>query len=1361
MWTVIRLIWSYFLWLQVVGGQEVLDGSMAPAVVVNLTLQSEDGSYVDSRQITVTIPPHHYVTPDPNAVVIPNSWTWTAFSRWSHCSTTCGAGLQVAERFCVLVRGARVVEAAATVDPCLEQDRSNSETSAETSALLATTMPGQPSQKQYRKCESQPCPVSRHHSTPGRHENDIDNNYFGGGDGKDYEGKDYDGEPEQAPDDFPSAEPGDLRFELCSKYNEKEFAGGRKYTWIPFQTGYAPCALLCRPVEDKFYVSFAERVPDGLSCERIVTEPDGDVGRIVSSSQGVCLNGTCQVSCWTFPGPYTGPVMDVIYFAAILVLLAIGCDGMVGSDRRVDACGVCAGDSTSCQKIKIEFLEQNLPRGHNKIGTIPRGACNISLTESKPSGNVFALRTVQGFFLNGEWTASPNGDYAAAGSRFRYQHVTNGNSLRRHGERITAKGPLTEDIEIILVTKRPNTGITLEYSISNKQQDAWKAPSRRHRADRVDHRPEINSNLIDTRPYRGDIPSISEDFVETPLHIEEPTTTTTPAPPPRDRYKYAVVGYKPCSKTCGKGVRQSNIVCISERENRPVDDAYCRNIVRPANFQEACHLAPCPGEWQYGDWSECSVTCGTGSETREARCMQVQGDGVLADVSEDVCGAKHSHGIVRPCHRQACGSYSWHSGEWSPCDATCGRGAQRRQVKCYDDAHGVEVGEEKCHATRRPEENQACDGGNCRGTWLFSDWSSKCSNQCGTGTTGRHIVCFKDNRQQDHQMCDPTERPETQQSCTSQKECGGHWFEGPWSDCSPDCGVGSQTREVLCLRAQSRDRSGYPTCELLNESECKYHPKPETERQCQGSPCREGSWYTSEWGPCSHSCGVGAHSRTVACLDKNKDVSADCPQDEKPQSLESCGNDICTQDDYGRGAQERGARPSYVDRPVDLSNKAGTGGYPYADDSRRRPFDINDKAGTLYPYDAQPSLEDQRRQRPRPPVDLNNKAGTLYDNEPANDDRRYARPPIDLNNKAGTLYDSAPQQDSRPPIDLNNKAGTLYNAEPQQDYRPPIDLNNKAGTLYDNSPQQDSRPPIDLNNKAGTLIPTPIDLNNKAGTLYDAAPQQDYRPPIDLNNKAARLYDAAPQQDYRPPIDLNNKAGTLYDSQPQQDSRPPIDLNNKAGTLYDSEPQRDYRPPIDLNNKAGTLYDAAPQQDYRPPIDLNNKAGTLYDNEPQEDYRPPVDLNNKAGTLYDAGRRASEALASARKGDQGVQRRRTTTTMPPPVYNSAYHTGPDEQHHGVMPPAPRTSQSRRAVGVTSNRIRSDGLVDIDVTPQQTRNGQKVTRAPDAARRSPARPAANGNGGACVDKIDRCRTVIELAFCRYDYYKKMCCKSCSA
>ncbi|XP_055356687.1 uncharacterized protein LOC129601811 [Paramacrobiotus metropolitanus] len=1149
--------------------------------------------------------------------------------------------------------------------------------------------------------------------------------------------------------------------------------------------------------------------------------------------------------------------MEVSLLLSAIVILAIGCDGIVGAERRYDQCGICDGDSSTCQRIKIEFDERNLPAGYNKVGTIPVGACNITLTERKPTGNVFALRTPRQFFLNGQWTASPTGDYPAAGTVFRYQHIINGNSLRPHGERITARGPLTEDIEIILITKVPNEGIILEYTIStqrnHRHSDAG-SPSRRHRAD--NYYPDYASNQV----HRGDIPSIAEDFVDQPIQVEADHTSVpeisneipvTPEPRQPERYRWTVAGYTACSRTCGRGVKHSRLVCMMESSRQIVDDIYCASVVKPAVFQEACNERPCRAEWQYGDWSACSVTCGTGTQTREARCREQQSDGTFADVGDETCGTQPTHSMQRSCQMAPCqprASYYWRSGEWSTCDATCGRGTQRRQVKCFDQVYGSEVGDQKCREPK-PAETQACDGGVCAGTWLVSEWNH-CSNGCGNGQTNRHLVCFKDNRPQDAHMCDATQRPETHQTCTSQKECGGRWFEGPWSDCSAPCGVGSQTRPVICLSQTSYDRRGQ--CEVLPESECKYHPKPETQRQCQSSPCREGTWYTSPWNPCSHSCGVGVRSRQVVCLNQHKELSNDCLEDVKPSTLESCGTDVCpSYDDRNLGAQGS-VNPSWVAYPsVDLNNKAGTGYEPpqydpyrrpvdlnnkagtlndRQDDARRRPVDLNNKAGTQYDaqpqqdyrppvdlnnkagtlYDAQPQqdyrppidlnnkagtlYDAQPQQDYRPPIDLNNKAGTLYDAQPQQD----YRPPIDLNNKAGTLYDAQPQQDYRRPVDLNNKAGTLYDAQPQQDYRPPVDLNNKAGTLYDAQPQQDYRPPVDLNNKAGTLYDAqpqqdyrpPVDLNNKAGTLYDAQPQQDYRPPVDLNNKAGTLYDAQPQQDYRRPVDLNNKAGTLYDAQPQQDYRPPVDLNNKAGTLYDAQPQQDYRPPVDLNNKAGTLYDGQPQQDYRPPVDLNNKAGTLYDAQPQQDYRPPVDLNNKAGTLYDAQpqqdyrppidlnnkagvlndppvdlsnkgpryadpapRRPPPAIHS-RKGDSGVRRTPPPPPPPPPTTPRPVEAGP-QPGRGDTPYYPasaaRSSQARRAANGVRNRTASSSRrVDIDVGQSgRTRTNRNGGRA---RQTTPSRD--------CVDSIDRCRTVVEMAFCRYDYYKKMCCKSCA-
>jgi hypothetical protein len=65
----------------------------------------------------------------------------------------------------------------------------------------------------------------------------------------------------------------------------------------------------------------------------------------------------------------------------------VGCDGVVGSAKLVDACGVCGGDNGTCRVVSGLFTRPQLPVGYNLIAQIPRGACNISISELKQSRN--------------------------------------------------------------------------------------------------------------------------------------------------------------------------------------------------------------------------------------------------------------------------------------------------------------------------------------------------------------------------------------------------------------------------------------------------------------------------------------------------------------------------------------------------------------------------------------------------------------------------------------------------------------------------------------------------------------------------------------------------------------------------------------------------------------------------------------------------------------------------------------------------------------------------------------------------------------------------------------------------------------
>lgn len=62
--------------------------------------------------------------------------------------------------------------------------------------------------------------------------------------------------------------------------------------------------------------------------------------------------------------------------------------------------------------------------------------------------------------MNGNWAVSWPGEYQGAGSKFHYVRQ-NGKSL----ESIEARGPLTEPIDLLVLSQQPNPGIKYEYML--------------------------------------------------------------------------------------------------------------------------------------------------------------------------------------------------------------------------------------------------------------------------------------------------------------------------------------------------------------------------------------------------------------------------------------------------------------------------------------------------------------------------------------------------------------------------------------------------------------------------------------------------------------------------------------------------------------------------------------------------------------------------------------------------------------------------------------------------------------------------------------------------------------------------------
>ncbi|XP_050422411.1 thrombospondin type-1 domain-containing protein 4-like isoform X2 [Adelges cooleyi] len=655
----------------------------------------------------------------------------------------------------------------------------------------------------------------------------------------------------------------DFRETQCSSFNEKQF-NGQKYTWSAYYHATNQCSLNCRPIGYRFYAVLKPQVIDGTPCNGTNdTRPH------------ICVDGQCKV---------------------------VSCDGSVGGQKRFDGCGVCGGDNSTCRLVSGIFTRPDMPAGYNLITRLPKSACNITISELKSSANSIALKHTSGnYILNGNWSNNWPGDYAGAGTVFTYRKE-NGN----YGEAVFAPGPLTESVDLILVSRYMNTGIKYEYKLplDVPVEESMAPPLIRHHS-------HMSSHFSNRLSFGEETPITEKTFIDNDdknLSIDQPRGTgfesqgfigDEAAKPHiikarRKKFIWKLTGYSECSKTCGGGIQTSTMVCIKEhnQQQQIVSDKRCHGLDKPQPQVLRCNIKPCEAQWTISDWSACSVSCGLGIQTREIACKQQISSTLVMNVPESMCSTSIPTNVIlsKACQKPPCeitsndGNSHWNAGPWSKCSTACGIGIKSRSVRCTSED------ESNCRASEKPAHQGTCDMGPCAlalsnavGSWILSEWS-QCSETCGTGMQTRKAYCSLGIDREN--ACDQSVKPEISRACLSDKDCNGLWFSGPWSQCSDKCGWGNQTRAVACVSYNQKE------WKVVADGQCAGKEKPSTSMSCFTENC--GSmWFTSDWLPCSRTCDLGVQKRDVKCLNELLKPSLDCDESNKPQARRSCNVNTC------------------------------------------------------------------------------------------------------------------------------------------------------------------------------------------------------------------------------------------------------------------------------------------------------------------------------------------------------------------------------------------------------------------------------------------------------------------------------------
>ncbi|XP_063688512.1 SCO-spondin-like isoform X2 [Bolinopsis microptera] len=306
--------------------------------------------------------------------------------------------------------------------------------------------------------------------------------------------------------------------------------------------------------------------------------------------------------------------------------------------------------------------------------------------------------------------------------------------------------------------------------------------------------------------------------------------------------------------------------------------AWCYNGEGTVPRWEYCDIPICAvdGGWsEFSEWSECSVACGGGSQTRSRSCSNPAPENGGTDCDG---GDLQS----RDCNADPCpidGGWSDFS-DWSECSVACGGGSQSRSRSCSNPA--PENGGTDCDGD--DSQSQDCNADPCSvdGGWsAFSDWS-ECSVACGGGSQIRSRSCSNPAPENGGTDCDGDDLQS--RDCNADPcPIDGGWSDfSDWSECSVACGGGSQSRSRSC--SNPAPENGGTDCDGDDSQS----------QDCNADPCSvDGGWSAfSDWSECSVACGGGSQSRSRSCSNPApENGGADCDGDDSES--QDCNADPC------------------------------------------------------------------------------------------------------------------------------------------------------------------------------------------------------------------------------------------------------------------------------------------------------------------------------------------------------------------------------------------------------------------------------------------------------------------------------------
>ncbi|XP_071956939.1 A disintegrin and metalloproteinase with thrombospondin motifs 6-like [Antedon mediterranea] len=394
---------------------------------------------------------------------------------------------------------------------------------------------------------------------------------------------------------------------------------------------------------------------------------------------------------------------------------------------------------------------------------------------------------------------------------------------------------------------------------------------------------EIPNIICRNEEIRQQVPDSNCDILIKPIQPPSRSCNLQRCPT-----RWSTGSWSDCSTDCGTGVQHRNVRCLSVSQfgsEQPIADSACDSASKPLSSRS------CAGElcqsWITGNWNTCPVTCGDGGvQTRQVFCaIQTQsGQRILTDSD---CDGSSKPDTSRAClGSPSCQTPSWKTDNWGQCFGACGESVQTRDVFCaVQTPSGQRVVPQSDCVGLKPRTTRECTLPDCSTpSWNTESWG-ECSAVCGEGIQRRIVSCAIQTNGQQIEVANsdcPGTRPVATRTCVDANCQTPSWSTGSWGDCSTDCGIGIQTREVNCLH------NNVPT----SDRDCP-GAKPTENRNCFIEQCQFAYWFAGSWSQCSTTCGLGRQQRYVGCVYQNFIVSDNRCQITKPGEFRVCQLDDC------------------------------------------------------------------------------------------------------------------------------------------------------------------------------------------------------------------------------------------------------------------------------------------------------------------------------------------------------------------------------------------------------------------------------------------------------------------------------------